>query len=288
MTGCGEQEESADMVRELRPGRSWFHFEWGEVWRYKHLLYFLAKRDLALTYKQTLLGPLHLVIRPFVMTFLFQLVFNKLGGISTDGIPSFLFYFANNTAWAFFAAVFGSVSSVFMSGKGLMGKVYFPRMIPPFASVITSAVSLGVQIVFLGCLILYFFFAHGAALPSWKVLGMVLPLVQLALIASGMGFIFACATLKYRDLSGLSGVVTQGLMYLSPVIFPLAVVPESYRMLAALNPLTSAMETWRYCLFGEATLTAPLLWVGWGLSFGLFFSGLVIFNKVQRKFMDIV
>lgn len=288
MSGCGEQAEPAIAVREIRPGRSWFSFEWSEVWRYKHLLYFLAKRDLAMTYKQTILGPLHLVIRPFVMTLLFQLVFHKLGGIQTDGIPSFLFYFANNTAWAFFAAVFGSVSTVFMSGKGLMGKVYFPRIIPPFATVLTSAVSLGVQIVFLGCLILYFHYSQGVGFPDWKVFGMLIPIVQLAMIASGMGFLFACITLKYRDLSGLSGVVTQGLMYVSPVVFPLAIVPESYRMLAGLNPLASAMETWRYCIFGEATLTAPLLWLGWFLSILLFAVGLVIFNKVQRKFMDIV
>lgn len=288
MSAVGDQAADGVAVREIRPGRSWFSFEWGEVWRYKHLLYFLAKRDLAMTYKQTVLGPLHLVIRPFVMTLLFQLVFHKLGGIQTDGIPSFLFYFANNTAWAFFAAVFGSVSSVFMSGKGLMGKVYFPRIIPPFATVLTSAVSLGVQVVFLGCLIAYYHFSQGLAWPDGKVVGILLPAVQLAMIGSGMGFLFACITLKYRDLAGLSSVVTQGLMYLSPVVFPLALVPESYRMFAAFNPIASAMEFWRYCIFGEATLSPELLWVGWGLTLMLFGVGLVLFNKVQRKFMDIV
>lgn len=288
MSAGGDQAVEAIVVREIRPGRSWFSFEWREVWRYKHLLYFLAKRDLAMTYKQTVLGPLHLVIRPFVMTLLFQLVFHKLGGIQTDGIPAFLFYFANNTAWAFFAAVFGSVSSVFMSGKSLMGRVYFPRIIPPFATVLTSAVSLGVQLVFLGCLIGYYHFAQGVAWPDWKVIAILIPAVQLAMVASGMGFFFACVTLKYRDLSGLSGVVTQGLMYLSPVVFPLAIVPESYRMLAAVNPLTSAMEFWRYCIFGEATLSPVLLGIGWGLTLMLFLAGLVLFNKVQRKFMDIV
>lgn len=288
MSGAGEQADPAIEVREIRPGRSWFSFEWGEVWRYKHLLYFLAKRDLALTYKQTILGPLHLVVRPFVMTLLFQLVFHKLGGIQTDGIPSFLFYFANNTAWAFFAAVFGSVSTVFMSGKGLMGKVYFPRIIPPLSSVLTAAVSLGVQVFFLAGLMVYFFLSQGVSLPGVRVLCVFAPFVQLAMIAAGAGFIFACFTLKYRDLSGFTGVVTQGLMYVSPVIYPFSVIPESYRLLAGLNPLASAMEFWRYGFFGVASLSPQLLVLGWGTTITLFFGGLVVFNKVQRKFMDIV
>lgn len=274
--------------REIRPRRPWWEFNWAEVWEYKHLVRFLVERDLKLLYKQTILGPLHLFIRLFVMTLLFQLVFHRLGGMSTDGVHPFLFYYANNTAWAFFSGTFGAVSSVFISGKGLMTKVYFPRIIMPLSSVLTNGFNLLIQLCFLVILVLGFWLSDKASLPSWPSVLIFIPLIQLALIGIGGGFVFASLTLKYRDLKSLSGVIVQGMMYLSPVIYPLAMVPEKYQLLASLNPITSAMELLRYCLFSQGTITPLLIGIGWGMSLGVFIFGLVSFNLMQRKFVDIV
>lgn len=275
-------------VREIKPDLPWHHFEWRELWEYRYLIKFFSLRDLSLIYKQTIFGPLHLFIRPFVTTLLFQLVFSKLGNMPTDGVHPFLFYYVNNTGWAFFSSNFGSASAVFLSGKGLMTRVYFPRIIPPFSALITNAVNLSIQLLFALLLVVGFDWYYGTNLLSVKMFGFFVPIIQLGLIGMGMGFIMACLTLKYRDLSSLSNLITQGLMYLSPVIYPLALVPEKFRLLASFNPITSAMEALRYFIFSNASLNAQLLLIGWGITLLLFMVGLISFNIVQRKFVDVV
>jgi len=275
-------------IRIISPGAPWWSFGWAEVWNYRHLLKFLLLRDIRLVYKQTILGPVHLFLRPIIMTIVFQLVFNELGKMSTDGIHPFLFYYGNSTVWTFFSGIFGTASGIFMTGRGLMAKVYFPRIIPVFSSVMMNGVKFSIQILFLAFLFVYFAFSGGGNTPSPWCFGIVLAIFQVAIVALGFGLLFACVTLRYRDLNSLSGVIVQGMMYLSPVIFPFTSIPEKYQFLASFNPLSSAMESFRFFLFGQGSMSVELLVIGWSVSLSVLFTGLVSFNLTQRKFVDIV
>jgi len=252
------------------------------------MLKFLVLRDLRLVYKQTILGPVHLFIRPLIMTLVFQLVFSEFGNISTDGIHPFLFYYANQTLWSFFAGVFGTSSSVFMGGKALMSKVYFPRVIPVLACVVTNAVTLGIQLLFFSLVYFYFVITEQTTVPPFSIIMIVFPVLQMALLGVGSGLVFATLTLRYRDLNSLSGVIIQGLMYLSPVIYPFAVVPEKYQFYAAFNPISAAMELFRFSLFGSGDTSLQLLVTGWIMSGVLIVAGLSTFNLTHRKFVDFV
>ncbi len=169
-----------------------------------------------------------------------------------------------------------------------MAKVYFPRIIPVFSSVMMNGVKFSIQMLFLVGLFIYFAFSGGGNNPSPWCFGILLSILQVVIVALGLGLLFACLTLRYRDLNSLSAVIVQGMMYLSPVIFPFASIPSQYQFLAAFNPLSSAMESFRFFLFGQGTVSVELLVIGWSVSLSLFFVGLVSFNLTQRKFIDIV
>jgi lipopolysaccharide transport system permease protein len=282
-----EENEQKDIFT-IAPGEPWWRFRWNEVWDFRYLLKFLLLRDLKLVYKQTILGPVHLFIRPVIMTLVFQLVFSEFGRIPTDGVHPFLFYYANQTLWAFFSGVFSASSGIFSGGKGLMSKVYFPRIIPVFSSVMMNAVTLGIQMVFFFMVYLFLFGNGKGGLPPVSSLIFVIPVIQMGLLAMGIGLVFASLTLRYRDLNSLSGVIIQGMMYLSPVIYPLAVVPEKYQAIAYLNPLASAMESFRFMLFGAGTIEFSFLLTGWIITIIMVAAGLISFNLTQRKFVDIV
>ncbi|MEQ9823981.1 MAG: ABC transporter permease [Puniceicoccaceae bacterium] len=285
-----ENRETSDdpEVAIIQPGEPIWRFHWNEVWQYRYLLKFLVLRDIRLIYKQTILGPVHLFIRPIIMTLVFQLVFSEFGQIPTDGIHPFLFYFANHTLWAFFAGVFTASSNVFSSGKTLMSKVYFPRIIPVFSAVLMNAVTLGIQLLFFLIVFTVFFLNGSTQALSFTSFAALIPILQMGLLAMGAGLIFATLTLRYRDLNSLASVIIQGMMYLSPVIYPLAVVPENYRLYASLNPISSAMELFRYSIFASGTISTELMLTGWFISGILLTLGLVSFNLIQRKFVDVV
>ena len=275
-------------IRIIQPGESIWKFNWRELWEYRFLLKFLLLRDLRLVYKQTILGPVHLFLRPIIMTLVFQVVFNKIGSFSTDGIHPFLFYYGNNSLWAFFAGVFGASSAVFSSGAGLMSKVYFPRILPSLSSLLMNAFRFCVQLVLLLIVSVFLYSRGDSAGLSVLFLGAIAPVIQVGLIALGGGFVFGCITLRYRDLNSLSSVIVQGMMYLSPVVYPFSAIPERYKLLASLNPLASAMEQFRYFAFGEGSVGIELLIVGWGVTIFIFVFGMLLFNVTQRKFVDIV
>jgi lipopolysaccharide transport system permease protein len=222
------------------------------------------------------------------MTLVFQLIFSEFGKIPTDGVHPFLFYYANQTLWAFFAGVFSGSSGIFSGGKSLMSKVYFPRIIPVFSSFLMNATTLGIQMVLFFAVYLFLIRNGTCGLPPISSLLFVLPALQVGMIAIGFGLLFASLTLRYRDLNTLSNVMIQGMMYLSPVVYPLAVVPEKYKALASLNPLASAMESFRFMLFGVGTIDFSFLLSGWIVTIIMFISGLICFNVTQRKFVDIV
>ena len=249
---------------------------------------YLVRRDIVVLYKQTVLGPVWVILQPLLMSFLFTMVFNQIAGLRTDGVPSFLFYFGNNVFWSYMSASYTSASSVFTKGKGLMAKVYFPRLIVPLANLGGNFFKLGIQFLFLAALVIYYLLAGIDLRIGAGLLWLPIVVLQLSLIALGAGFLFSCITLKYRDLTMISGIFVQIWMYLSPVAFPISEVPEKYARVMMLNPVTSALELARHSVFGTSFPSSGLLATGLATTLVLFFFGLLSFNVQQRKFIDVI
>ncbi|MEO0447765.1 MAG: ABC transporter permease [Verrucomicrobiota bacterium] len=259
-----------------------------ELWRYRYMFLYLVRRDIVVLYKQTLLGPAWVILQPFLMSFLFSIIFGRIAGIRTDGIPGFLFYFGNNVFWAFLSMTYATASGVFVGGKGLMSKVYFPRLIIPLAGLGGSLFKLSIQFVFLLGLLIYFALKGAEIEIGLQLLWAPVVILQISLVALGVGFLFAWATLKYRDLKVIGNLVIQGWMYLSPVAYPLSEVPPKMIPWIQWNPMTSALELGRHAIFGTAFPSTSLLLIGWGMTVVLFVVGLFSFNVVQRKFIDVI
>lgn len=252
------------------------------------MLLYLIRRDLVVMYKQTVLGPAWIILHPFLMSFLFSIVFGRIAGIPTNGIPGFLFYFANNVFWTYLATSYGELALVFTKGKVLMGKVYFPRLIVPLANLGNGFVKFLIQLLFLLVLYLYYLFQGMEVSPGIGVFWLPVVILQISLTALGAGFIFAWMTLKYRDLSVVSQVFVQGWMYISPVAYPLSEVPQKFHLLCSLNPMTGALEMARHSLYGSELPSCPVLLTGAAMSVLIFLVGLFTFNVSQRRFIDVI
>lgn len=260
-----------------------------EVWRYKDLLFMLVKRDFVSVYKQTILGPLWFFIQPIITTITFTIVFGKLAGISTDGLPQILFYMAGITCWNYFATCLDQTSKVFRENQHVFGKVYFPRLVVPLSIVISNLVKFAIQFtLFLAILAYYILFTDIEVSINLVVLLFPLLVVILAGTALGFGLIITSMTNKYRDLIFLLSFGIQLFMYMTPVIYPLSSLPERAQFWLLLNPLTSIIETFKFGFLGKGMFD----WIY--LSYSCFFAiailaiGTVIFNKTEKNFMDTV
>ena len=275
----------------IRPHRSWLRVDWRDFWDYRDLLILLVRRDFTAKYRQTLLGPAWFVLQPLLLTLVFTIVFGQVAQIPTDGLPPFLFYICGQLAWTYFVTTLTATSNTFTVNAELFGKVYFPRLVMPCAVAVSNVFAFLLQaLTFLGFWCFYRFATEaGAALPltAWWLLVPLLVL-QSALLAVGVGLWFSAATAKYKDLAHALGLLTQVWMYASPVIYPLSAVPPSWRWVAELNPMAFVVESYRWILLGQGVSS----WFGalWsiGLTLALFFSGLMIFHKVERTFVDTV
>jgi len=272
----------------IEPQNSLLDLKLKDTWEYRDLLMLLVRRDFVSFYKQTILGPLWFFIQPVFTTIIFTFVFGNLAGISTDGLPQPLFYMAGITAWNYFADCLTKTSTVFKDNANIFGKVYFPRLIMPLSIVVSNLVRFGVQfLLFLGVM-LYYKAAGADFNPNIYIL--LFPLVVLLMAAQGLGLgmIISAMTTKYRDLAFLVTFGVQLLMYATTVIYPLSAAPQQYRWIIELNPMTAVIETFRFGFLGEGSFT----WVSFGYSAGvtlvLLVSGIVIFNKVEKNFVDTV
>lgn len=277
----------------IKSNRPWWDLELGEILRYRDLLLLLVRRDFVTTYKQTILGPVWVILQALMGSAVFTVVFSGLAGLSTDGHPAFLFYLSGTLAWQYFATVFGSGSHALQAHLGLFSKIYFPRLIPPLCDAISALVKWSIQLaVFFLALFLYNQGASADAqvLPRPEAL-LFLPalLLQTALLSLGIGFIVSAASVKYRDLAQVAGMFTQFIMYATPVIYPISQVPETYRPYLAYNPLTFIVEGYRHLLLGHATAATPEYAIpSMTTTLLLFFLGLIVYNKTQRTYVDYV
>ncbi|MBK7406582.1 MAG: ABC transporter permease [Saprospirales bacterium] len=280
------EDEHWDTV--ITPHRSLLDLKLKEVWRYRDLLTLFVRRDFVAQYKQTVLGPLWHFVQPVLTTLMFTVVFGKLAGISTDGIPPMLFYLAGLTNWNYFAACLNGTSNTFVGNQGIFGKVYFPRLVTPLSVVMSNMIKYGIQLLLFIGFYVYFLWKGAPLEPNVYILLFPVLVVLLAGLGLGSGLLITSMTTKYRDLSVLLGFGVQLMMYATPVIYPLSEVPERWRHLAVLNPMTSVIETFKYGILGHGTFSWGNLAYSGGFMVVLLLLGIVVFNRTERNFMDTV
>ncbi|MDX2303674.1 MAG: ABC transporter permease [Microscillaceae bacterium] len=273
----------------INPQKSWFDLRLKELWQYRDLVILFVRRDFVAIYKQTILGPIWHIIQPLLTTLTFTIVFGQIAGISTDGQPQFLFYMAGVTVWSYFASCLTKTSSVFTSNADMFGKVYFPRLTVPVATVISALIAFGIQL-FLFLMVYAGFFIMGTSLkPTLWLLAIPYFIVVMAIFGLGMGIVISSLTTKYKDLVHLVNFGVQLFMYATPVIYPLSAIhSERAQFYLSLNPLAPLIEGFRYAFFGSGVFTGGMLLNSTLVSLVIFLIGLGLFHRVEKSFMDTV
>jgi lipopolysaccharide transport system permease protein len=283
--------DPSDYELVIRPTRGWLHVNLADVWRYRDLLLILVHRDFVAKYKQTILGPAWFILQPLLMTIVFTVIFGKVINIPTDGLPPVLFYFAGLLGWNYFAQTFQNTSGTLVNNAGLFGKVYFPRLIVPLAAVISNCMAFALQLATFLCIWAYFKMFTGAGTMfgfTPAVVWLPVILLQIAALSLGVGLWLSAMTAKYRDFTFLSGFIIQIWMYATPVIYPLSQIPEKWRWLAVLNPMAMPVETIKYMFLGQGLVIPAYLAVSVAMTLLLLLSGVLVFNKVEKTFVDTV
>lgn len=272
----------------IKPKNKLLEVDFKEIWRYRDLFSMFVKRNIITQYKQTILGPAWFVIQPVLQTIMFMIVFGGIAGISTDGLPQALFYMLGIVSWNYFSDCLNKTSSTFTDNQAIFGKVYFPRMIVPLSTVASNLVRMGIQFVLFIAVYLYFVFTGSHIAPNIYILLLPLLVLMLAGLSLGFGIIISSMTTKYRDLTILFTFIVQLWQYATPVMYPLSIIPDRYRWIVALNPITSIVETFKYGTMGTGVFSWAQLTYSFVFMVILLAVGVVVFNKVQRSFMDTV
>lgn len=276
---------------EIRPASNLLDLKLNDVWHYRDLLLLLVKRDFVSFYKQTILGPLWFFIQPLFTTIIFTFIFGNLAGISTDGLPQPLFYMAGITTWNYFAECLNKTSTVFKDNANLFGKVYFPRLIMPLSIVASNLVRFGVQMLLFLLMMLFYLNTDAHFSPNWQILLFPLLVLLMACLGLGLGMIISAMTTKYRDLTFLVTFGVQLLMYATTVIYPLSTALNKYPTYAWMieyNPMTPIIETFRYGFLGKGSFSWQNMGYCTTVTFLIMAIGLIVFNKVEKTFVDTV
>lgn len=274
----------------IKPQTSLLYINWREIWQYRDLMFLFVKRNIITQYKQTILGPLWFIIQPLLTTVMYMVVFGGIANIPTDGIPQPLFYLAGIALWQYFADCLNKTSSTFVTNANIFGKVYFPRLIVPISDCISNLIKLVIQIgLFLIVYLYYILFTDVPITANTYAFLLPILIVVLAGLALGFGILFSSLTTKYRDLQLLLTFFVQLWMYATPVIYPISTISNPHiRLLMQLNPVTSIVEFFKYGFIGSGAHDWWMLGYSFGFMTVLLFIGIVIFNKVQRSFMDTI
>lgn len=270
---------------------SLFRLDLHEVWRYRDLLRMYVKRDIITFYKQTILGPMWFFIQPIMTTIMFMFVFGGIAGISTDGVPQVVFYLAGLVCWNYFADCLTKCSDTFNANQQIFGKVYFPRLIVPFSIVISNMVKMGIQLVLFLAVYAYYFIVLGTFEINWTIVLFPVLLLMLASLGLGFGLVISSLTTKYRDLRFLITFGVQLWMYATPVIYPLSVMKQNYPdkiWVIVANPLTAIIETFKYGFTGVGVFEWNYLLYSFVMSIAVLLLGIIVFNRVQKNFMDVI
>ena len=278
-----------DWTLIIRPHEKLWKLNLREVWAYRDLVELFVKRNIVVQYKQTILGPLWYLIQPILTVIMNMVVFGGIAHMSTDGVPQALFYMAGNVCWFYFSDCLNQTSSTFVTNQAMFGKVYFPRMVVPISTVISNLLRFGIQVLLFVAFYLYYLVNGADVAPNWAMLLMPLLIIMLAGLGLGFGILVSSLTTKYRDLTILFTFIVQLWMYATPIVYPMSMVTnETLRTIIMINPMTAVVEAFKYATLGQGYFS----WGALGYSFTfmcvLLLWGTVVFNKVQRSFMDTV
>lgn len=279
--------EKQQWTETIEANHSLFDLKLGEVWRYKDLVYMFVKRNFVSSFKQTVLGPLWFFINPIFTTVVYLVVFGNIAKLSTDGAPQILFYLAGITLWNYFSSCLTETSSVFTANASIFGKVYFPRLVMPLTIVISNLMKFGVQFA-LFLVVWIYYLAKGDIQPNIWILATPFLIILMAAFSLGIGMIFSALTTKYRDLQMLLSFGVSLLMYATPVIYPISALGGIWKKLAMYNPLTGIFECFKYGWMGVGDFNVTMLLISSLIIFVLLAIGTVVFNKVEKTFMDTV
>ena len=272
----------------IKPKTSIFEIDLIELWKYRDLLMMFVKRDIVTFYKQTILGPLWFFIQPLFTTLMFMVVFGNLAGISTNGLPQGLFYMAGILCWNYFSDCLNRTSTTFKENQQIFGKVYFPRIVVPLSIIVSNLVRFGIQFILFIAFYIYYL-THGVSIhPNFGVLLLPVLILIIAGLALGFGMIITSLTTKYKDLTFLVQFGVQLWMYATPIIYPLSATPEKYRWLIIANPMTGVVETFRYGFLNQQPFEINLMLYSLGFMLIILFLGTLVFNKVEKGFMDTI
>ena len=281
-----EMPDKWDLI--IEPRKKWYDLQLRDVWHYRDLIELFVRRDFVSRFKQTILGPLWFVIQPLLTSIVFTVIFGNIAKLPTDGLPQMLFYMSGTVLWQYFAGCLNGTSNTFTSNAGIFGKVYFPRLVTPISIIISNIISFGIQFVFFLCFLLYFYLNGSTVHLTLWAFSLPLLIFLMAGLGLGLGIIISSLTTKYRDLQNLVGFGVSLWMYLTPVIYPVSSIPGKLRWLADINPITPIVETFRAGFLGAGNAS----WVGLAYSAGFMlvalFIGVVIFNRVEKTFIDTV
>jgi lipopolysaccharide transport system permease protein len=280
-----DKKEAWDL--EIKPVRSLLEINLKEVWKYKDLLFLFVKRDITVVYKQTVLGPLWFFIQPLLTSLTFFLVFGKIANLSTDGVPKILFYFSGIVLWSFFSLCVSSTANTFIANANIFGKVYFPRLITPLSLILSNIVKFSIQLIPFLAIWIYFLMKGSIHTTNYIYLFPIL-ILQTSLLSLGLGLTISALTTKYRDFTFLITFGLQLLMYACSVIYPLSKAPEKYKFILELNPMTWIIETFRYGFLGSGYMDFNGILYSWIVTLVMLLTGILLFNKVERNFMDTV
>lgn len=273
----------------ISSNHKWLELNLKEVWQYRDLIFLFTKRNFVVSYKQTVLGPAWIFLTPLFSSIVQAFVFGGIAGIATDGVPMMLFYLCSNAIWAFFASCLTNNANTFTANAYVFGKVYFPRLTTPISNVLSAMIRFGIQMTLVLCFMMYFL-TQGAVHPNWYAWLMIpVELVHLGILGMGFGIIVSSLTTKYRDLIVLVDFGVQAWMYLTPVVYPLSTVTEGWmKSLLMINPVTPAVEMLRFAILGKGTIDFGFYGLSWAVTIVVAVLGIMVFNKVERNFMDTV
>jgi lipopolysaccharide transport system permease protein len=272
----------------IHPKRKLFDLQLRDVIRYRDLVFLFVKRDFVLQYKQTILGPLWLIINPLFSTVIYSFVFGNLANIGTNGIPYLLFYYAGTMLWTFFSNCFTDASNVFINNANLFGKVSFPRLTVPISNVFTNITKIAVQFIMLMIFYAYYIFKGQVSVGSPWMLAFPLIFVWIATVGTGMGIIISSLTTKYRDLKQLVTFALGLAMYATPVVYPLSEIPQRFAWINYVNPVSAPIELFRVWFYGAGNVPPTMLLCSLGITIFMLLFGLILFNQNEQTFVDVV
>ena len=260
-----------------------------EVWQYRDLIVLFTKRSFVVRYKQTILGPAWIFLNPLFSSIIYSFVFGGIAGIDTDGVPPMLFYLCSNALWLFFSTCVVSNAKTFTENANVFGKVYFPRLTMPVSNMFSALIQFGVQMILVAGFLVYHLIL-GQVHPNWAALLLIpVVLVHLGMLGVGFGIIVASLTTKYRDLAVLVDFAVQLWMYATPIVYPMSELGSGWmRTVLLINPVTAPVEVFRYAVLGQGAIMPGTLALSWGITIAVLLIGIIIFNKVEKTFMDTV